>query len=501
MKRTLLLLLVLILGASLCLFSCNNENTANSGNNNSDKEDNLDNTPPSTLEYELSEDGSYYIVTGIGTYDKYDLIIPETHEGKPVKDIAPGAFYSCYGIITVTIPDTIAVITHNVFADCRDLVSVTIGKNVTEIKEYAFRYCNKIVEVINNSPSVTITNDESNGGVGLNAHSISNAEENCLSKIKIEDNGYIIYNNEDAKFLMGTVEDCQRITVDNGINGIYNYAFIENKSAVWLEVNTPLKFIGEHAFDGCYNLLSVVLREEVLEIRDKAFCNCRKLSEAVSMKGPHIGSGTDNGWLAKAKSVINGKEEYTSKLHYTDDGYVFFEEWLNRPLIAYVGEETELTLPKWTKHIDSYAFANNDKIKKVSLNRDLESVGYGAFENCTSLESVVFWKPNMQDLGIDRWGMRLIKSKAFAGCTALKEIFIPKEVVEISSATFDNCKGLKIFCEHGRPDSNVFQRDWYDSLDSSAYYYSYEEPSWDIYEYVDFWHYVDGKRVIWERPE
>ena len=52
------------------------------------------------LNMKLSEDGSYYIVTG-GQNIAGVMVIPETHEGKPVKEIAARAFSDKWALKTV----------------------------------------------------------------------------------------------------------------------------------------------------------------------------------------------------------------------------------------------------------------------------------------------------------------------------------------------------------------------------------------------------------------
>ena len=47
----------------------------------------------SNLIYELSTDGTYYIVTGLGQCSCENIFIPNEHENKPVKEIGRSAFY------------------------------------------------------------------------------------------------------------------------------------------------------------------------------------------------------------------------------------------------------------------------------------------------------------------------------------------------------------------------------------------------------------------------
>ena len=80
------------------------------------------------LEFELSEDGRSYYVTGIGSFNGTDLMIPNTHRKLPVTQIQDYAFESCENIETVT-----------------------IGKNITHIGERAFYKCDNIKEVTFNA--------------------------------------------------------------------------------------------------------------------------------------------------------------------------------------------------------------------------------------------------------------------------------------------------------------------------------------------------------------
>ena len=62
------------------------------------------------LEYTLSDKGTYYSVTGIGTCEDRDVIIPSTYSDKPVKSIGEGAFSGCSSLTSLTIPDGVTTI-------------------------------------------------------------------------------------------------------------------------------------------------------------------------------------------------------------------------------------------------------------------------------------------------------------------------------------------------------------------------------------------------------
>ena len=56
-----------------------------------------------SLAYELSADGTYYIVTGRGTVKGSEIVIPDTYEGKPVREVAVKAFYGDEEITKITV--------------------------------------------------------------------------------------------------------------------------------------------------------------------------------------------------------------------------------------------------------------------------------------------------------------------------------------------------------------------------------------------------------------
>lgn len=53
------------------------------------------------LEFTASEDGSYYICSGIGEATAAQITIPSEHKGKPVTGIGPWAFDGCENLTAV----------------------------------------------------------------------------------------------------------------------------------------------------------------------------------------------------------------------------------------------------------------------------------------------------------------------------------------------------------------------------------------------------------------
>jgi len=105
-----------------------------------------------------------------------------------------------------------------------------------------------------------------------------------------------------------------------------------------------------------------------------------------------------------------------------------------RPWNAYADYITLVQIDYSVKKIGSYAFANMDGLEEVtytSADTALESIGEGAFENC-SLLSVLYLADTLTTIG----------SRAFKGCSSLKSLTIPEEVTSIGSKAFAECSQL-----------------------------------------------------------
>jgi hypothetical protein len=79
------------------------------------------------LQFALSDDGTYYIITGIGTWKNPNLVIPSKHEGLPVCEIENYAFQGCSFIETITIPASITRIGYGAAMGCVNIKKVTFA--------------------------------------------------------------------------------------------------------------------------------------------------------------------------------------------------------------------------------------------------------------------------------------------------------------------------------------------------------------------------------------
>ncbi len=92
------------------------------------------------LEYTVSDDGTYCVVSGFDG-SVLEVVIPQNYDGYPVTAISDFAFSGHNSLKSVFIPDTVTSIGYRAFHYCMDLDNLIIGDSVAVIDEYAFSYC------------------------------------------------------------------------------------------------------------------------------------------------------------------------------------------------------------------------------------------------------------------------------------------------------------------------------------------------------------------------
>ena len=128
-KKAFITILTLLCCISL-FTACN---TDNDDNNSSEPQ----NDPNATqgLQYELSADDSYYILTGLGVCTDEEIVVASLYNGKPVKEIAEEAFKECADIKEITIPNSVVKIGNKAFLDCSELQKVQLPNTINKIPE------------------------------------------------------------------------------------------------------------------------------------------------------------------------------------------------------------------------------------------------------------------------------------------------------------------------------------------------------------------------------
>ena len=149
-------------------------------------------------------------------------------------------------------------------------------------------------------------------------------------------------------------------------------------------------------------------------------------------------------------------ENYTYSLASSSDTYVIME---------YNGDEENIIIPsqfngKNISRVGSFAFYGNGKLKTLTINSNIESIGGLSFGACSNLESITFSSGGKCQIGhcafrgceklinLDLAGASELRASCFAWCIGLKEVVCPKNVVYFGANIFFNCNiKLTIECD------------------------------------------------------
>ena len=250
---------------------------------------------------QLSDDGSYYTVSGIGTYIDTVVIIPDTYKNKPVKAIGGSAFNGNQSITHIVLGSQITEIGPWAFYQCANLTGVTTssigswcnirfensysnplfyGKNlyvgdtlvtdliipdeIKSINDFSFECCTSI----------------KTASLGENVEKIgSNAFHSCTELSDIKLNGKLQIISDYAFF------NCSKLTTDlyfaDTLTEIGECAFANVSSLPSVYFGSSLKSIGYAAFRNCVKLESLIIPITTELIGKYAFQNCSNVDSVI----------------------------------------------------------------------------------------------------------------------------------------------------------------------------------------------------------------------------
>ena len=204
---------------------------------------------------------------------------------------AVNGFTNCSKLNEIKLPETLTKIGYSCFGGCSSLSTLILPKSLAIIYDEAFDNMTSLKEIDLSHTSVTtipykcFTNCSSLELVSLNPVTsviCSNAFNNCsnLSKIENTDNIKIVYSSafEGTKIFdgvgdgpvmigsvmykyNGTIEESE-YSVPSNVTCICNNTFANQKFQT-IKLNDGLLYVGNGAFDGCNNLLSLTIPNSV----------------------------------------------------------------------------------------------------------------------------------------------------------------------------------------------------------------------------------------------
>jgi len=222
------------------------------------------------------------------------VVIPDTTNGYPVKNIGIQAFFNKTAVTSVTIPDSVTNISASAFQGCSSLTNVTIGSSVTNIGNQAFEFCSALSSVTIPDSVATLGDTVLANCTGLTnlvignrvTHLGTNAFAACIrlaslnipkgvTSIYMGDNGAFLNCHSLAQFSVDasnhSFSSLDGVLFDKNQNTLI--AFPQARGGTYAILNSVIK-IGDSAFDSCTNLTQVMIPNSVTAIGSQAFHSC-----------------------------------------------------------------------------------------------------------------------------------------------------------------------------------------------------------------------------------
>ena len=385
--------------------------------------------------YDFEADGIFYavgstteatatVVFGDAPYSG-EVIIPSTvtHEGTTyrVTSIGNTAFFACFQVTAVTLPESLSSIEGMAFYGCRGLGSITIPGGVTTIGPGAFFGCANLasIEVAEENLSYTSVDGVLFDKAVATLYTCPAAKEGAYTLpegvVSISDGAF-----------MGC-DGLTSVVLPQGVTTIGNGAFSACSSLTSVVLPDGITVIGEDLFAGCSSLVSVTLPRGLTTIGDEAFAECSSLA------------------------AIELPETLTSIGDYAFGG---------------CGSLASITLPENLVSVGEGAFEECGGLVSIALPAGVISVGDGPFVSCSKLQSIEVAAGNLFYTSVDGAlfdkdvttllacpngkqgvftlpeGVVAIRDRAFGGCASLTAINLPQEVTSVGNLAFENCSSL-----------------------------------------------------------
>jgi len=289
-------------------------------------------------------------------------------------------------------------------------------------------------------------NAESSGGLaGLDFSALENEaskqlkKQQALEKIKkdfeIKDGVLIKYKGKGGKVVVP-----KEVTVVG--KNAFSHDRIMRSEITEVSFEGQVTEIGDAAFEGCYNIKSMVLPQSLKKIGKDAFACLGATTLELPRGGVFISDGAFA--FSKLTSITIPGDAIFEKTNWfggsgafhncTNLQYVTIEngfKWIHYRMFQDCKNLRSVTIPNSVAGIDFEAFYKCESLPSIQLPCNITTIPARAFSYCS----------NLARIEIPR-GVTKIEIQAFDSCTNLTDVTLPEGLTHIGECAFANCKAL-----------------------------------------------------------
>lgn len=474
---------------------------------------------------DTSGDWEYEIYNGGVEITKYygsaaTVTVPQSIHGYTVLRVDDYVFKNMNQIEQVNLPDTLRSIGYEAFSGCTSLKSISLPESLEELESYVFRGCESLEQITVKSKNILSTS----------SNIFYDAGKYSANGIAVEFTGSVTSIPENM--FDTSVDHYARVTsvkIGKNVKEIGSYAFEScyDLEKVTFASGNALKMIGSGAFYDCISLQAITLPAKLELINYSAFYNCEalskitvnavKLSDFSSNTFTNAGKASGGVEVTFANNVarIPAYMFYSSTDRYNniksvkigsgvkEIGNYAFNNCMNLKTVSYTGDTSKL------ENIGSYAFYNCYALTGIKLPKALETVGNAAFYNCEKLGTVNVYSKKLSDFSSNTFynagkdvknGIKVTFNSSVTRIPAnmfscsndyyarVTSVTIGKNVKEIGSYAFENCRDLKtVTIKSGSALESINSRAFYNcvSLKSIVLPEKLEFIGYSVFEYCE----------------
>ncbi len=300
------------------------------------------------------------------------------------------AFVSCITLQNIVIPSSLNILGQYAFANCSSLKTITVSSYIDAAGDAAYfenaGSNDGLILYVKNTEKLSpylLSNNSQLVEVNFLDNKIKTIDAHCFSgcsKLERVIGGSSIESIKESAF--AGCKNLKELPIYEGLSTIKNYAFVGCESIEVINLPSTLNYIEYGAFRNCYSIKTINYKtSELIDLEswDAIFLSDKPFSNQITVN-------IDENVTAIADYVFNDLP--ASQLNYCAKNLISygensFDDFGSSEGLNVIINDSVLTLP------NSF-LCKNDKIKEVTIGKNVSSIGGGAFCDCLNISKITY---------------------------------------------------------------------------------------------------------------